>query len=72
MNGWTILLIVHGLVAVALLGAITHQALAVLSTAPTTNGRWNFFDRFRGVDATAYATPIVVLFAITTLGGALL
>jgi hypothetical protein len=67
-----VLLILHGLLAVALLGAITHQALAVLSTAPATNGRWNFFDRFRGVDATAYATPIVVLFAITTLGGALL
>ena len=67
-----VLLTLHGLLAVALLGAITHQALAVLSTAPATNGRWNFFDRFRGVDATAYATPIVVLFAITTLGGALL
>jgi len=67
-----VLLLLHGLLAVALLGAITHQALAVLSTAPATNGRWNFFDRFRGVDSTAYATPIVVLFAITTLGGALL
>jgi hypothetical protein len=66
-----VLLILHGLLAVALLGAITHQALAVLS-APATNGRWNFFDRFRGVDATAYATPIVVLFAMTTMGGALL
>ena len=68
-----VLLTLHGLLAVALLGAITHQALAVLSTAPAAaNGRWNFFDRFRGVDATAYATPIMVLFAITTLGGALL
>src|SRR3954463_6539653 len=67
-----VLLILHGLLAVALLGAITHQALAVLSTAPAANGRWNFFHRFRGVDATAYATPIVVLFAVTTLGGALL
>jgi hypothetical protein len=67
-----VLLILHGLRAVALLGAITHQALAVLSTAPATNGRWTFISRFRGVDAMAYATPIVVLFAITTLGGALL
>jgi len=67
-----VLLILHGLLAVALLGAITHQALAVLSTAPATNGRWTFINRFRSVDATAYATPIVVLFAVTTLGGALL
>ena len=27
---WTILMIVHGLLAVALLGAITHQAMSVL------------------------------------------
>ena len=27
---WTILLIIHGLLAVALLGALTHQAMAVL------------------------------------------
>src|SRR6478736_312462 len=67
-----VLLILHGLLAVALLGAITHQALAVLSTAPATHGRWTFISRFRSVDATAYATPIVVLFAVTTLGGALL
>jgi len=67
-----VLLILHGLLAVALLGAITHQALSVLTVARATNGRWNFVDRFRGVDATAYATPIVVLFAVTAIGGALL
>jgi len=67
-----VLLILHGLLAVALLGAITHQAFSVFTTAPAANGRWTFIDRFRGVDATAYATPIVVLFAVTTLGGALL
>ena len=66
-----VLLIAHGLLAVALLGAITHQSLAVLSTSPA-NTRWTFIDRFRSVDATAYATPIVWLFAITVLGGALL
>jgi hypothetical protein len=66
------LLILHGLLAVALLGAITHQALSVLAIAPSANGRWSFVDRFRGVDATAYATPIVVLFTVTAIGGALL
>jgi hypothetical protein len=48
-----VLLIAHGLLAVALLGAITHQALSVLTIAPSANGRWTFVDRFRGVDATA-------------------
>jgi hypothetical protein len=67
-----VLLILHGLLAVALLGAITPQALSVLAIAPSANGRWTFVNRFRGVDATAYATPIVVLFVITVIGGALL
>ncbi len=67
-----VLLILHGLLAVALLGAITHQSLSMLRTAPAANGRWTFIARFRGVDATAYATPIVVLFAVTSIGGALL
>ena len=67
-----VLLIAHGLLAVTLLGAITHQALSVLTIAPSANGRWTFLNRFRGVDATAYTTPIVVLFAVTALGGALL
>ena len=67
-----VLLILHGLLAVALLGAITHQALSVLPTAAPAGDRWSFIDRFRGVDGTAYAMPIVVLFALTTLGGALI
>jgi len=66
-----VLLLLHGLLAVALLGAITHQALSVLPLA-ATNGRRTFIDRFRGVNAPAYATPIVVLFVVTAIGGALL
>src|SRR5580765_1727133 len=66
-----VLLIVHGLLAVALLGAITHQALSVLPLSAATAPR-TFFGRFRGVNGQAYATPIVVLFAVTALGGALL
>ena len=66
-----VLLIVHGLLAVVLLGAITHQALSVLP-APAARSRRTFVDRFRGVNGPAYATPIVLLFAVTALGGALL
>ena len=66
-----VLLLVHALLAVALLGAITHQALGVLPLAAAKGPR-TFFDRFRGVNAPAYATPIVVLFVVTAIGGALL
>ncbi len=67
----TVLLIVHGLMAVALLGAITHQALSVLPLTTTTGNR-SFLSRFRGVNGPAYAGPIVVLVAVTALLGALI
>jgi len=63
------LLILHGLLAVALLGALTHQAFAV---AATKSDKRSFFSRFRNVNAAAYAKPIVLLFVITALGGGLL
>ena len=43
----TVLLIIHGLVAVALLGAITHQTLA--AWAPVSARPGSFFGRFRTV-----------------------
>ena len=66
-----VLLLVHGLVAVALLGAITHQAFGALPRA-AAQGQRTFIDRFRSVNAPAYATPVVILFVITAIGGALL
>jgi hypothetical protein len=67
----TILLLTHGLLAVALLGAITHQALSVASVAAPA-GRRSFFTRFRNVNGPAYAGPIVVLFVLTATLGAIL
>lgn len=67
----TILLIVHGLLAVALLGAITHQALSVASAA-VGRDRKSFFARFRNVNGPAYASPIVVMFVLTAVLGGLL
>ena len=67
----TILLLVHGLLAVALLGAITHQALSVAATG-TASGRRSFFARFRSVNGPAYAGPIVVMFVLTAILGGLL
>jgi hypothetical protein len=66
----TVLLIVHGLLAVTLLGAVTHQAFSTVT--PSSSGKRSFFARFRNVNGAAYAGPIVVLFLLTALGGALL
>jgi len=64
------LLILHSLLAVALLGAITHQAVAVkLGPVPA---KASFAARYRSVDASAYAGAIVLLFAVGTAIGALL
>ena len=68
MNTTTLLLIVHGLFAVALLGAITHQALSVWVPARKPAG--NFVGRFRAVTAPSYANAIVLLYLLTfVLGG---
>ena len=66
----TLLLIVHGLLAVALLGATTHQALGVRNRRPSPAN--SFVDRFAGVSAPAFPGAIVVLFALTFIGGAFL
>ena len=65
----TSLLIVHGLLAMALLGAITHQALAACWPARNPDG---FAQRFRAVSGPAYTTAVVVLFVLTFLLGSLI
>ena len=66
-----VLLILHGLLAVVLLGALTHQAFSVASVARGGAPR-SFLDRFQRVNGAAYTKPIVVLFGLTAIGGALL
>ena len=63
----TTLLIIHGLVAVALLGAITHQALA--SWASAVARPRSFFGRFRTVPAASFANAVIVLYVATALLG---
>jgi hypothetical protein len=65
---WTILLIVHGLLAVTLLGALTHQALAI--GLPVSKPAGNIFARFRAVPAAGYATTVCILWILTFLVGA--
>jgi hypothetical protein len=63
---WTIL---HGLVAIALVGAITHQGLSVWRTpAPARR----FFDRFRAVRAAGYTSAVVPLYVVVFTMGALI
>jgi hypothetical protein len=66
----TVLVIIHGLVAVALLGAITHQTLA--AWAPATAEPDSFFGRFRAVQSASFTNAIVVLYVISALLGAIL
>ena len=66
------LLIVHGLLAVALLGAITHQAFSVAKAVPVPAGQRNFVTKFRSVSGASYTNAIVILFIVTSIGGALL
>ena len=65
-----VLLIVHGLVAVVLLGAITHQTLATWAPAHERPG--SFFGRFRAVPSASFANAVVVLYAVSALLGAIL
>ncbi len=64
----TLLLFVHLLVAVTLLGAVTHQALSLLWPAPA--GPRSFFQSYRGVRTAIYTNTIVILYvAMIVIGG---
>jgi hypothetical protein len=63
----TFLVILHGLLAVALLGSITHQAVAVV--LPSRN-KVGFANAYRAVSSRAYVNANIVLFLIVAfLGG---
>ncbi|MCC7121660.1 MAG: hypothetical protein IT493_08905 [Gammaproteobacteria bacterium] len=64
------LLIVHGLLAVALLGAVTHQTAALWW--PPRRGAHGFVDRFRGRQAVVFTNAIVVLYVLTFVLGAVI
>jgi hypothetical protein len=64
------LLILHGLLAVALLGAITHQTISVWS--PTRARPENFIGRVRSVSAPSYVNAIVILYLLTAGLGAII
>ena len=63
----TVLVIIHGLIAVALLGVISHQTLSVWAPAAQPG---SFFGHFRAVRPASFANAFVVLYAISALLGA--
>lgn len=61
---WAIL---HGIIAIGLLGAVTHQGLTVWrKPAPAQL----FVDRFRAIPAVRFANAIAVLYVLTFVLGA--
>jgi hypothetical protein len=63
----TFLVILHGLLAVALLGSITHQAIAVVWPSRSKAG---FVNAYRAVSSRAYVNATIVLFVVTASLGA--
>jgi len=71
MNTTTVLLIIHGLLAVALLGAITHQAVSIWAPARKPAGA-SFIARARSVPGTTYGDAVVVLYLLTFVFGGII
>ena len=66
----TVLLIIHGILAMFLVGAITHQSLGVFW--PRRPGQTDFIARARGINPAGYVTAIIVLYVVVFLLGSFL
>jgi hypothetical protein len=64
---WTLWLFVHLILALGLLGALTHQAMAV--AWPVRKPAAGIVTRFRSVPAAGYTTAVCVLYVITFIVG---
>ena len=64
----TFLLILHGICALLLIGAVSHQALGVFW--PRRPGQTDFVANARGIRPQIYVVPIIILFVITFILGA--
>ena len=67
---WSAFLILHMLLAVTLLGAITHQAVSVVW--PRRDRSKSFVASFRGVNSMTYTNAIIVLFLVTFVMGSII
>lgn len=72
----TLLLILHGLLAMALVGAVTHQALAacwpVRRAASTGVASAGIVEKFRAVSGPTYTNTVIVLFVVTFVLGSVI
>jgi hypothetical protein len=66
---WTLLLLAHLLLAVALLGALTHQAVSATMPVRKVAGPGGFVTRFRAVPAAGYAAAVCLLWVLTFIVG---
>jgi hypothetical protein len=68
--GISVLLITHCILAVLLLGAITHQAIS--AAWPVTKRGQGFVSSLRGVNGMTYTNAIIVLFLVTFVFGTII
>ena len=66
---WSILFIIHALLAVALIGALSHQAMSVLMPVRAGMTSDGFVTRFRAVHGASYAMAVCVLWIATFIFG---
>ncbi len=66
----TVLLVVHTLIAVVLIGAITHQVLVLWRTRPSAPD--TFFGRLINVRASSYTNVVVATYALNFAVGAII
>jgi hypothetical protein len=66
----TTLLLFHGLLAAALIGAISHQTISIWWPPRASTG--SFFNRFRAVNVASYTNAIIIMFVIQAFVGGVL
>lgn len=70
LMGVSILLIIHAILAILLLGAITHQAIGV--SWPVAKRGTGFFTAVRAVNGMSYTNAVIVLFIATFILGTII
>ncbi len=67
---WSILLIVHGLLSVALLGALTHQAFSLIKVVNRANPQSsNVMHRFSAVQSSLYTRTVCLMWVLSFVFG---
>ena len=66
-----VMTILHALLAVGLLGSLTHQAFSVSRRKAGAPGQ-SFVNRYRGVNSPTFTNVVVLLFVATSVLGALM